>query len=206
MTTVNPFKFGLIGSSDSHTALSAVDENNFWGKTASAEPSARRVLARYSIVNWEMNAAGYAAVWATGNTRDAIFNAMRRKEVYSTTGPRMIVRFFGGWTYEPDDAMRPDLAAIGYAKGVPMGGDLAHAPQGESPSFLVRAVKAPEGAHLDRVQVIKGWHDGAGKLHEQVYNVAVSDGRQVDASGQVEPVHGEEVFTRIRGRLDASQP
>ncbi len=187
-TGANPFKFGMIGSTDSHTGLVAVDENNFWGKTAYAEPKASRVQGRYAIYNWEMNAAGYAAVWATENTREALFDAMRRKEVYASTGPRMIVRFFGGWDYVSDDALRPDLAGIGYAKGVPMGGDLTHGPEGKPPSFLIRAVKDPDGANLDRVQVIKGWHDKEGELHEKIYNVALSDGRKEDGSGNVRPV------------------
>lgn len=187
-TGANPFKFGLIGSTDSHTALVAVDENNFWGKTASAEPGAGRTLGPYSINNWEMNAAGYAAVWAEENTREALFSAMRRKEVYSSTGPRMTVRFFGGWDYVPDDAVRPDLAGIGYAKGVPMGGDLAQGPVGKSPSFLIRAVKDPDGANLDRIQVIKGWRDEKGVLHEKVHNAALSDGRTTDAAGKAAPV------------------
>ncbi len=187
-TGANPFKFGMIGSTDSHTALTAADENNFWGKTAAAEPSARRIGQLYSIMNWEMNAAGYAAVWAEENTREALFDAMRRKEVYATTGPRMTVRFFGGWNYAEDDAMRSDLAGIGYAKGVPMGGDLTQAPDGASPRFLIRAVKDPDGANLDRVQVIKGWHDEDGELHELVHNVALSDGRTPDRKGKVKSV------------------
>ena len=187
-TGVNPFKFGMIGSSDSHTALSAVDENNFWGKTAAAEPSAGRMGLRYSVMNWEMNAAGYAAVWAEENTREALFDAMRRKEVYATTGPRMVLRFFGGWDYEADDALRFDLAAIGYAKGVPMGGELTQAPTGKAPSFLIRAVKDPDGANLDRVQVVKGWRDKGGELHELVHSVALSDGRTVNRRGKAKPV------------------
>jgi hypothetical protein len=187
-TGANPFKFGMIGSTDSHTGLTAVDENNFWGKTMSAEPSQRRVQNPWAINNWEMSAAGYAAVWAEANTREALFSAMRRKEVYSSTGPRMTLRFFGGWDYATDDAMRPDLAGVGYAKGVPMGGDLTHGPEGKSPSFLIRAVKDPDGANLDRVQVIKGWRDEKGELHEKVYNVALSDGRKEGRSGRVKPV------------------
>ena len=158
----NPFKFGLIGSTDAHTTLAAVDENNFWGKTASAEPKAGRIEGPYSINNWEMNAAGYAAVWAKENTREAIFQAMQRREVYASTGPRIIVRFFGGWEFASDDALRPELAAIGYSKGVPMGGDLSAGPKGTSPRFLIRAVKDPMGANLDRIQVIKGWRDTGG--------------------------------------------
>ncbi len=184
ITGVNPFKFGMIGSSDAHTGLpGGVDEDNFW-----CLPNAGRVTASHAVLNWEMNAAGYAAVWATENTREALFDAMRRKEVYASTGPRMTVRFFGGWDYEPDDAARPDLAGIGYAKGVPMGGDLTHGPAGQSPSFLIRAVKDPSGANLDRVQVIKGWHDAEGKLHERIFNVALSDGRKENRKGKVEPV------------------
>ena len=180
---VNPFKFGMIGSTDAHTSLSTADEDNFWGKLTFYEPSPYRAKR-----SWHFSASGYAAVWATENTREAIFAAMKRKETYATTGPRMTVRFFGGWDYAADDAARPDLARIGYAKGVPMGGDLTRAPRGQSPSFLIRAVKDPDGAMLDRVQVIKGWRDRPGYLREKVYNVALSDGRREDSAGRVEPV------------------
>jgi hypothetical protein len=180
---VNPFKFGMIGSTDAHTSLSTVGEDNFWGKVSLNEPSPYRINT-----SWHFSAAGMAAVWATENTRSAIWTAMKRKETYATTGPRMIVRFFGGWDFEDQDAERHNLAQIGYAKGVPMGGDLTHAPNGSSPSFLIRAVKDPDGANLDRVQVIKGWRDEAGDLHEEIYNVALSDGREPDAGGNVEPV------------------
>ena len=180
---VNPFKFGMIGSTDAHTSLSTADEDNFWGKLTFYEPSPYRLKR-----SWHFGASGYAAVWATGNTREAIFAAMKRKETYATTGPRMTVRFFGGWDYASDDAVRPDLASIGYAKGVPMGGDLTQGPAGTSPSFLIRAVKDPDGANLDRVQVIKGWRDGTGELHEKVYNVALSDGRTENRSGEVKSV------------------
>ena len=177
---VNPFKFGLIGSSDTHSGLSTPEENNFWGK--GIEPSPTRVMSTKNA------ASGYAAVWATENTREALFAAMKRKEVYATTGPRMAVRFFGGWEYESDDALRADLARIGYEKGVPMGGDLTNAPNGKSPRFLIRAVKDPDGANLDRAQVIKGWHDKNGELHEKIYNVALSDGRKENWRGKVKPV------------------
>ena len=187
-TGANPFKFGLIGSSDSHTALSAVAEDNFFGGTRASEPSAGRMLGAFGIINWEISAAGLAAVWARENTREAIFDAMRRKEVYATTGPRMRVRFFGGWDFRADDATASDLANVGYSKGVPMGGDLVAPPGGKSPSFLIQAVKDPDGAHLDRIQVIKGWRDGAGELHEKVFNVAVSDGRRISRGGSVRPV------------------
>ena len=158
---INPFKFGMIGSTDAHTSIAAADENNFWGKLSTSEPQENRLLGPLvkggKIQNWEMSAAGYAAVWAEKNTREALFNAMMRKETYATTGPRMIVRFFGGWDYNANDAIKPDLARIGYANGVPMGGDLTSGPKGRAPSFLIAAVKDPDGANLDRVQVVKGW-------------------------------------------------
>ena len=180
---VNPFKFGMIGSTDTHNTLSAADESNFWGSAGLREPSRYRAVTQSGS-----SAADYAAVWATENTREALFSAMRRREVYASTGPRITVRFFGGWDYAPDHAMRPDLARIGYAKGVPMGGDLTQAPEESAPNFLIRAVKDPDGANLDRVQVIKGWRDDDGELHEKVYNVALSDGREADAGGEVKPV------------------
>ena len=188
---VNPFKFGMIGSTDSHTSLSTADDNNFWGKMAFGEPSATRMLDKDSylpVKGWEFSSSGYAAVWAEENTREALFAAMKRKETYATTGPRMTVRFFGGWEYEQNDALKSGLAKIGYNKGVPMGGDLTNAPKDKTPSFLIRAVKDPDGANLDRVQVIKGWHDSNGELHEKIYNVALSDGRKENWRGKVKPV------------------
>ncbi len=170
---INPFKFGMIGSTDAHNSLATADEDNYWGSTATGEPS------RYRILNSAgRTASGYAAVWATENTRAALFNAMRRREVYASTGPRITVRFFGGWDFQTDDAARPDPAKVGYAKGVPMGSDLTMAPGKKAPSFLIRAVKDPDGANLDRAQVIKGWRDSNGELHEKVYDVVLSDGRQ----------------------------
>ncbi len=184
---VNPFKFGFVGGTDAHNSLAAADENNFWGKLSESEPNPDRLLAAaWEPLSWkyglepsefEISAAGYTGIWAHENTRESLFAAMKRKEVYASTGPRISVRFFGGWDYNPGDASRPNLAQIGYSKGVPMGGDLANAVEGRSPSFLIRAVKDPDGANLDRVQVIKGWHDSRGELHERIYNVALSDGR-----------------------------
>ena len=191
---VNPFKFGMIGSTDSHTSLSTADENNYWGKFSLSEPSKHRMTDAstgknwYSLKGWEYASSGYAAIWAEENTRESLFAAMKRKEVYASTGPRITVRFFGGWDYQRDDAFRPDLAHIGYSKGVPMGGDLTAAPDDRSPRFLIRAVKDPDGANLDRVQVIKGWHDKQGELHEKIYNVALSDGRKENWRGKVNPV------------------
>ena len=135
-----------------------------------------------------MNSAGYAAVWAQENTREALFAAMKRKEVYATTGPRIQVRLFAGWDYQPDDAFSSQLARIGYAQGVPMGGDLTKAPEGKAPRLLIRAVKDPEGANLDRVQVIKGWLDARGVQQEKIYDVALSDQRTTNWRGKVKPV------------------
>ena len=179
---VNPFKFGLVGSTDSHNSMAAVEENNYWGKFSRNAPHKNRILSsglpEVNVLNWEGVSSGYAAIWAEENTRESLFAAMKRKEVYASTGPRMTVRFFGGWDYHKDDAFKPTLANIGYNKGVPMGGDLTAAPNNTSPKFLIRAVKDPDGANLDRVQVIKGWHDAKGQLHEKIYNVALSDGRK----------------------------
>lgn len=179
---VNPYKFGLIGSTDAHNSLATADDNNFWGKASIHEPNDQRLFSEISrgwpAATWRFAASGYAAIWAEENTRESLFAAMKRKEVYASTGPRITVRFFGGWDYQPDDAFRPDLARIGYDKGIPMGGDLSAAPKDKAPQFLIRAVKDPDGANLDRVQVIKGWHDAKGELHEKIYNVALSDGRK----------------------------
>jgi hypothetical protein len=195
---VNPFKFGLIGSSDAHTGLAAMEEDNFFGKTAPQEPSPERMTKAFfdnpttgvKIMDWEVSASGFAAVWATENTRAALFDAMQRRETYATTGPRMIVRFFGGWDFQARDAMNRLPAAIGYAKGVPMGGDLGKAPAGKAPSFLVAAMKDPIGANLDRIQVVKGWLDASGALHEQVYDVAWGDAdkRRPGADGKLPAV------------------
>jgi hypothetical protein len=192
----NPYKFGLVGSSDAHTGLSAMEEDNFFGKTAPQEPSPERLGATFvhvektgvKVMDWEVGAAGYAAVWATENTREAIWDAMERKETYATTGSRMIVRFFGGWEYTAADAQTRNPGAVGYAKGVPMGGDLAKAPAGKSPTFLVAALKDPIGANLDRIQIVKGWMDAKGVLQEQVYDVAWSDARKPGADGKLPSV------------------
>ena len=179
---VNPYKFGLIGSTDSHTGLATADSDNFFGKLPAYEPSAERWNHASAFPNgkayygWEFVAAGYAGVWATANTREALWDAMKRKETYGTTGPRMIVRFFGGWDFDAKDAQRPNLAAAGYEKGVPMGGDLRNAPSGKSPTFLVAALKDPIGANLDRVQVIKGWLDAKGDVQER--KSTMSPGRE----------------------------
>ncbi len=193
---VNPFKFGMVGSTDSHTALSAVEEDNFFGKHSGVEPGPHRwehvVIEapdpNFTIHGWQQAAAGYAGVWATENTREAIFDAMKRKETYATTGPRMVVRFFGGWDFTADDAQSRLPAGVGYAKGVPMGGDLRKAPGGKSPSFLVAALKDSYSGNLDRIQIIKGWLDKDNKTHEKVYDVVWSGNRKPDAKGKIPPV------------------
>jgi Protein of unknown function (DUF3604) len=190
----NPYKFGMVGSTDSHTGLSTAEEENFFGKHSGVEPEPHRwehVVGEFGplrIEGWEMAAAGYAGVWAMENTREAIFDAFERKEVYATTGPRMIVRFFGGWSFAADDALSRLPAAIGYSKGVPMGGDLTSAPDGVAPSFLVAALKDPYSGNLDRIQIIKGWLDADGETHEQVYDVVWSGDRVPDADGKLPPV------------------
>jgi len=180
---VNPFKFGMIGSTDAHTSLATANEDNYWGKLTIYEPSPYRAKR-----TWHFSAGGYAAVWAVENTREALFDALKRREAYATTGPRMTVRFFGGWSFNEADAHRADIAGIGYAKGVPMGGDLSNADAGQVPHFLVGAVKDPDGANLDRIQIVKGWRDEEGMLHEKVYNVALSGRREIASDGSVQPV------------------
>jgi hypothetical protein len=194
---VNPYKFGLVGSSDAHTGLTAMEEDNFFGKTTPQEPSPKRMLTTFfanaetgvKVMDWEVSASGYAAVWATENTRQSLWDAMERKETYATTGSRMIVRFFGGWDFEAKDADNRLPARLGYTKGVPMGVDLSKAPQGKSLTFLVAALKDPIGANLDRYQIIKGWLDKDGNPQEMVYDVAWSGDRKPDGkTGKVPPV------------------
>ena len=185
---VNPYKFGMVGSTDSHTSLSTAEEDNFFGKTAAAEPSPERwehvflKNPKTGLVyyNWETIASGYAAVWALENTRESLWDAMQRRETYATTGSRMVVRFFGGFDFDAKDAANRMPAQIGYTKGVPMGGDLSKAPAGKAPTFLVAALKDPIGANLDRYQIIKGWLDAKGEVHEKVYDVAWSGNRKPD--------------------------
>lgn len=187
-TGANPFKFGMAGSTDSHTGLTTASEPNFWGKFGiDSIPENLDMETTPHAEGWSMSAAGMVAVWAEENTRDSLFAAFKRKEVYATTGPRMQVRLFGGFDFVGSDADQNDLAATGYAKGVPMGGDLKQAPAGKAPSFLIQAVKDPEDANLDRVQVVKGWLDTEGNSHEKVYNVALSDGRE-DLGKDTRPV------------------
>ena len=202
----NPFKFGLIGSTDAHTSLATADDSNFWGKFSDNEPHAGRTAEMWAAIDlpadsplqqvfrsgqlpsqmygWSMVASGYAAIWAHENTRASLFEAIKRRETYATTGPRMVVRFFGGFNFEQADAAAPDLGATGYQKGVPMGGEISGADSDAAPSLLISALRDPQGANLDRVQVVKQWQDDAGKVQERIYDVAVSGGRVIEQDGR----------------------
>jgi hypothetical protein len=192
---INPFKFGMIGSTDTHTSLSTTTEDNFFGKVSAVEPTAdpirfvevvggiggNETVAQYAR---ETSASGLAGVWARENTREALWDAMSRKEVFATTGTRIRVRVFGGFDFAGKDLHRSDFAANAYAKGVPMGGDLRNAPAGKAPAFLVQALRDPDGANLDRLQIIKGWLGADGKTRERIYDIAVSDGRVIGPDGR----------------------
>ncbi|MCP4385660.1 MAG: DUF3604 domain-containing protein [Hyphomicrobiales bacterium] len=201
---VNPFKFGLVGASDTHTGLTTPDNDNFFGKFTAYEPSPERAThvsktyadGSVALNAWQYITAGLTAVWAEENTRGALFDAMERREAYATTGPRMRVRFFGGWDFSEDDTQRRDLALIGYSKGVPMGSDLTDGPDGKAPSFLVYALRDPMGANLDRIQIVKGWLDVDGNPQERVYDVAWSGDRQPGADGKL-PAVGDTVDLSI---------
>ena len=203
---VNPYKFGMIGSTDSHTSLATTREENYFGKFSGVEPGSdlrfddvvvtdRRPgnNGEITIRHWESTASGLAGVWARENTREAIWDAMARKEVYATTGTRMLVRVFAGWDFEPEEVHRPDFAAQGYQRGVPMGGDLTDAPRGASPTFMVRALRDVDGANIDRIQIIKGWLDADGEARERIYDVAVSDGRTIGDDGRCTTPVGDTV-------------
>jgi hypothetical protein len=191
---VNPYKFGMIGSTDSHTALATAQEDNFFGKHSGVEPSPKRYehpvaeTPQGRLDSSAMAASGLAAVWAKENTREALFDAMERKETYATTGSRMLVRFFGGWEFTKKDAQARLPGAIGYTKGVPMGGDLPKGPAGKAPTFLVAALRDPYSGNLDRIQIVKGWVDGSGERHEKIHNVAWSGDRKLDSDGKLPPV------------------
>ena len=196
---INPYKFGMVGATDSHTSLPTAEEENFFGKSTSVEPSATRISHPFiksklgEIPGDLLVASGYQGVWASENTRKAIFDAMKRKETYATTGPRIPVRFFGGWEFDDNDLRSRAPAFKGYEKGVPMGSDLTKAPAGKSPTFMVYALRDPIGANLDRIQIVKGWQDVKGELHERIYDVAVSDGRKIGNDGRCKTPVGNTV-------------
>lgn len=184
-TGLNPYRFGMIGSTDAHTGLATAREDNFWGKFSIYEPGLHRLVDQpvvkgklnkaYDLWAYEISASGYAAVWAEENTREAIFAAMKRRETYASTGPRMHVQLFAAWNFVAADAERQDFADIGYKKGVPMGGYLSGPGAGQSPTFIIRALKDPHGVELERVQIIKGWMSKQGETEEQVYDVTVAE-------------------------------
>ena len=191
----NPYKFGMIGATDSHTSLATAEEDNFFGKHSGYEPNPGRMSHPFmktdkgEIVGWQMVASGLAAVWATENTREAIFDAMLRKEVYGTTGPRMSVRMFGGWEFTDRDINSRIPANVGYQKGSPMGGDLRVKPEdATAPNFMVYALRDPIGANLDRIQIVKGWLNADGTTHEKVYDVVWSGERVLDKKGKLPAV------------------
>ena len=196
---VNPFKFGLVSGTDTHTGLTTAEEDNFFGKHTGLEPTAHRYedvvikSPQVTIYGSQMAAAGYTGVWATENTRESIWDALKRREAYSTTGPRIAVRFFGGWDFDAKDARTRMPAEAGYAKGVPMGGDLQAASAGKVPTFLVAALKDPLSGNLDRFQVVKGWTDAKGAMHEKVYDVAWSGDRKPDPKTGKVPAVGNTV-------------
>ena len=188
----NPFKVGLIGSTDNHVSLSTTREENFFGKLPNLEPRPDRINDTFlnnadgtpAVLSWESPASGLAAVWAQDNTRESLFDGMMRREVYATTGTRISVRLFAGWDFDAASVERPDFVAHGYQHGVPMGGDLTRAPAGKSPVLIVQALRDADGANLDRLQVVKGWVDKDGEMHERIYDIAVSDGRSIDRDGR----------------------
>lgn len=194
---VNPFKFAMIGSTDSHTSLSTAEEGNFFSKASPAEPNAGSfrytgdIIQKYpvgedvSVASYESTAGGLVAAWSRANTREAIFDSFERKEVYATTGTRIALRMFAGWQFDAQDHLLPDTAAVGYAKGVPMGADLTRPTAGEPLRLLISAQKDPDGANLDRIQVVKGWVDERGESQEHVYNVAWSNQRRANRRGQI---------------------
>jgi hypothetical protein len=201
---VNPYKFGMVGSTDAHTSLATTREENFFGKAAHLEPEANRwehvIIGslsgdpNLSSYSYESIGAGLAAVWARENTRAGIFEAMQRRETYATTGTRILVRFFGGWDYQEQEVFRPDAVSIGYRRGVPMGGDLTARPEGgRAPTFMVGAMKDTWSGNLDRIQIVKGWIDDDGERQERIYDVAVSDGRTIDADGRCRTPVGDTV-------------
>jgi len=206
----NPYKFGVIGASDSHNANSPSEENNYTGKLPMLDGSAGLRTGESLLVPDGINpvtrwsSGGLAGVWAESNTRESIFDAMQRKETFATSGPRILVRFFAGWGFDADSLNNPNLVSHAYANGVPMGGNLLAASgadatnatnetEPKAPGFLILANKDPQGANLDRVQVIKAWVDAAGESHEQVFDIAAADQRQRDSATGKLPAVGNTV-------------
>jgi hypothetical protein len=212
---VNPYKFGLNAASDTHTALATTREENYFGKYQKTEPSATRhnneVIPAddpaLRIYTSQELASGLTAAWTRENTREEIFGAMTRKEVYATTGTRIRVRLFAGWDFKPNEVVSHDFVSRGYQRGVPMGGDLRKARKGRAPIFMIRALRDPDGANLDRIQVIKGWLDKKGETHERIYDVALSDGRKAGTNGRTKTLVGNTVnITKATFTNDIGDP
>jgi len=200
----NPYKAGLIGGNDAHLGVVTTREDNFFGEFANGLPSPDRwktplVMLHHDpkqgafISVWGEQAAGLGGVWARENTREGIWDALKRKEVYATTGDRPVVRVFAGWDFGPADVERHDFAENGYNHGVPMGGDLSNAPSGKAPVFMVQAMRDPDGPNLDRIQIIKGWLGKDGKAEERIFDVAVSGGRKIGPDGRCKTLVGSTV-------------
>ncbi|MEZ5559773.1 MAG: DUF3604 domain-containing protein [Pseudomonadales bacterium] len=199
---VNPFKFGMVGATDSHTSLSTTREDNYFGKVSLMEPGPDRFEGQIvpdpqrvgtATYEFETIASGLQGIWSRENTREALWDAMKRKETYATTGSRIVVRVFAGWDFDAKAVLRPDFAKTGYRGGVPMGGDLRAAPAGKAPRLMIRALRDVDGANLDRVQIVKGWLDAKGELHEQIYDVACSDDRAINDRNRCERPVGNTV-------------
>ncbi len=189
----NPFKYGFIGDSDGHNSAASIEEDNYTGKFALENNPEHRLIGVEGFAEKnkqqvrEFSSGGVAGVWAESNTREAIFAAMERRETFATSGPRLKVRFFGGYDFARDFMAESDWVKIAYEEGVPMGGQLEPS-QGDAPVFAIHAIKEANGANLDRIQVVKGWVDAAGEKQEKIYNVVFSGDRELDANGEIEEV------------------
>ncbi len=184
---INPYQFGMIGSSDSHTGLVSVNENNFMGKSALDTLPNQRPAQKLGLMSaWEVSASGLAGVWARNNSREEIFNSFMRREVFATSGPRIALRFFAGFDFNTTSlSSSQDIAQEGYAKGIPMGGELIALEKDKVPIFLLEALADPLSASLDRLQIIKGWQDSAGEVYEKIYEVSWSGSRTLDHNGKL---------------------
>lgn len=185
----NPYRFGLIAASDSHTGIIPVEESSFSGKVGSRDGSPERRLQSASSARYQhFSASGLAAVWSEENTRDSIYDAFRRKETWGTSGPRIQVRMFGGFDMDDVKPGADGWVKKAYEKGVPMGTPLDTKKRSGSPTFAVWAAKDVEGANLDRIQIVKGWSEN-GTSHEHVYDAVWSGSRTPDPeTGKLPPV------------------
>jgi len=190
----NPFKFGFIGDSDTHNAAASIEEDNYTGKFGFEIDAKHRLEGPPGVDEngarqvRQFSSGGVAGVWAKSNTRDGIFEALKRKETFATSGPRLKVRLFAGFDMSGVSLGSRAGLEQAYKKGVPMGGDLKSAPDGKAPTIVVHAIKEADGANLDRIQIIKGWVDRSGEPQHKIYDVALSDNRKPDSNGRVPSV------------------